>query len=161
MNLAQKIFDLRKKTGLSQEQLADTIGVSRQSVSKWESGESLPELERLIELSKTFKVSIDYLVEDTENGDSENKTAQNQNVLHISDNKKTAAAADCKSGFVPPVKKSGFVSFLLYFFVTAAIYMAVFAFAVIVRKMHMLPFFAMIATAVSIIVVIALHKHKK
>jgi Predicted transcriptional regulators len=62
MSLAQKIFELRKSNGMSQEQLAEKVGVSRQSISKWESGDSTPELERLVELSKVFNVSTDYLL---------------------------------------------------------------------------------------------------
>jgi len=66
MNLSEKIFELRKTNGMSQEQLAEKIGVSRQSISKWESGESVPEIERLIELSKVFEVSTDYLLKTSE-----------------------------------------------------------------------------------------------
>lgn len=62
MNLSKKIYELRKAKGMSQEQLAEKINVSRQSISKWESGESAPELERLIELSRVFDVSTDYLL---------------------------------------------------------------------------------------------------
>ncbi len=66
MNLSEKIFELRKANGMSQEQLAEKIGVSRQSVSKWESGDSVPEIERLIELSRVFDVSTDYLLKPSE-----------------------------------------------------------------------------------------------
>jgi len=66
MNLSEKIYELRKSNGMSQEQLSEMIGVSRQSISKWESGESIPEIERLIELSKVFDVSTDYLLKPSE-----------------------------------------------------------------------------------------------
>ena len=66
MNLSNKIYEMRKAHGLSQEQLAEKLGVSRQSVSKWESGESIPELERLVEISKTFNVTTDYLLKESE-----------------------------------------------------------------------------------------------
>ena len=66
MNLSNKIYEMRKAHGLSQEQLAEKLGVSRQSVSKWESGESIPELERLVEISKLFNVSTDYLLKESE-----------------------------------------------------------------------------------------------
>ena len=66
MNLSKKIFELRKAQGLSQEQLAEKVGVSRQSVSKWESGESIPELERLVEIGKVFNVTTDYLLKESE-----------------------------------------------------------------------------------------------
>ena len=66
MNLSKKIYELRKASGMSQEQLAEKINVSRQSISKWESGESSPEIERLIELSNVFDVSTDYLLKSSE-----------------------------------------------------------------------------------------------
>lgn len=64
MNFAEKLIILRKKQGMSQEQLADHLGVTRQSVSKWESGVSVPELTKLIAISEMFQVSVDYLVKD-------------------------------------------------------------------------------------------------
>ena len=64
MILADKIMKLRKQNGWSQEELAMQLGVSRQSVSKWESGTSIPDLERIIKLSQIFGVSTDYLIKD-------------------------------------------------------------------------------------------------
>ena len=61
MKLAGKLFELRKEKGWSQEKLAEQINVSRQSISKWESGQVLPEIEKSIELSKIFLVTTDYL----------------------------------------------------------------------------------------------------
>lgn len=62
MNVADRIQNLRKTKGLSQEELADKIGVSRQAVSKWESGQSLPDIEKIIMLSEWFDVTTDYLL---------------------------------------------------------------------------------------------------
>lgn len=62
MNLAEKIMNERKRRGWSQEDLADQLEVSRQSVSKWESGASQPELEKLVRLSQLFGVTTDYLL---------------------------------------------------------------------------------------------------
>lgn len=64
MILADKILNLRKQNGWSQEELAEKLNVSRQSVSKWESAQSIPDLERILELSKIFGVSTDYLIKD-------------------------------------------------------------------------------------------------
>ena len=64
MILADKIMALRKKCGWSQEDLADQLGISRQSVSKWESGMSIPDLEKIIKMSALFGVSTDYLLKD-------------------------------------------------------------------------------------------------
>lgn len=70
MILADKIIDLRKKNGWSQEELASQLGVSRQSVSKWESGQSIPDLDRILKMSTIFGVSTDYLLkEDVEPAD--------------------------------------------------------------------------------------------
>lgn len=64
MILADKLIDLRKKNGWSQEDLADKLGVSRQSISKWESAQSVPDMNRILKLSELFGVSTDYLLKD-------------------------------------------------------------------------------------------------
>ena len=64
MILADKIIDLRKKNGWSQEELAEQLGVSRQSISKWESAQSVPDMNRILALSELFGVSTDYLLKD-------------------------------------------------------------------------------------------------
>lgn len=64
MEFKEKLQTLRKEHHYSQEQLADQLMVSRQAVSKWESGSSYPETDKVIELSKLFQVSIDYLLND-------------------------------------------------------------------------------------------------
>lgn len=61
-NVGDKIYRLRKQNGLSQEELADKIEVSRQSVSKWETNTMTPGTEQIAALAKLFKVSIDYLI---------------------------------------------------------------------------------------------------
>lgn len=65
MILADKIIDLRKKNGWSQEELAEKLGVSRQSVSKWEGAQSVPDMGRVVQLSELFGVSTDYLLKDS------------------------------------------------------------------------------------------------
>lgn len=62
--LSERIYKLRRRSGLSQEQLAEKTGVSRQAISKWESGASTPELEKLLALSECFNVTIDELVKE-------------------------------------------------------------------------------------------------
>ena len=64
IQFSRKLADLRRREGLSQEQLADRLGVTRQSVSKWESGAAMPELAKLVALSELFHTSVDYLVKD-------------------------------------------------------------------------------------------------
>lgn len=64
MILADKIMNLRKKAGWSQEELANQLNVTRQSVSKWESAQSVPDLDKIISLSRIFEVSTDYLLKE-------------------------------------------------------------------------------------------------
>lgn len=64
MKLEEKLQLLRKKNGYSQEQLADKIGIARQTISKWENGQAIPELNGLILLSKLYGVTIDRIVKD-------------------------------------------------------------------------------------------------
>ena len=64
MILSEKIIMLRKKNGWSQEDLAERLDISRQSVSKWESGASIPDLERIVNMSQLFGVTTDYLLKD-------------------------------------------------------------------------------------------------
>ncbi len=64
MILADKLIDLRKRSGWSQEELAERLGVSRQSISKWESAQSIPDMNRILALSDLFGVTTDYLLRD-------------------------------------------------------------------------------------------------
>ena len=64
MTFAEKLMTLRKARGLSQSELGAEIGVSRQTVSKWELGQSYPDFERLVRLSDYFECSLDALVKD-------------------------------------------------------------------------------------------------
>lgn len=64
MILAEKLLRLRKKSGMSQEELAEKMKVSRQAVSKWEGAQSVPDLEKLLQLSELFGVTTDYLLKD-------------------------------------------------------------------------------------------------
>ncbi len=62
MTLGEKIYGLRLKKGISQEVFGEQLGVSRQSVSKWETDQSVPELDKIIAISELFGVSTDYLL---------------------------------------------------------------------------------------------------
>ena len=66
MNMADRIQYLRKTKGISQEALADKVGVSRQAVSKWESEQSIPDLEKIIIMSDLFGVTTDYILKGIE-----------------------------------------------------------------------------------------------
>lgn len=80
MNLNQKISQLRNDNNWSQEELAEKLNVSRQSVSKWESGQAKPDLDKIIALSNIFDVSTDYLLKD----DNEEKSNKSTNKHHFS-----------------------------------------------------------------------------
>lgn len=64
MILSEKIAEERKKNGWSQEELAEKLSVSRQAVSKWESAQSVPDLQRVLRMAEIFGVSTDYLLKD-------------------------------------------------------------------------------------------------
>ena len=74
MDFSEKLLTLRKANNLTQEQLAEKLEVSRQSVSKWESGQATPELEKIVALSAVFDVSTDYLLKSSEIDDLSVKT---------------------------------------------------------------------------------------
>ena len=65
MTLAEKITHLRIVNNISQEQLANELNVTRQSVSKWESGESMPQIDKVLELCELFKITADELINDS------------------------------------------------------------------------------------------------
>ncbi len=93
MELSEKILALRKSNGLTQEQLAEKVDVSRQAVSKWESGQAVPEPDKIVALSIAFDVTTDYLLKSSEIDDLSVKTEmlqrqQQQMLLREEKNKK-------------------------------------------------------------------------
>jgi len=74
MDFSEKLLTLRKAKDLTQEQLAEKLNVSRQSVSKWESGQAMPELEKIVAMSVVFDVTTDYLIKSSEIDDLSVKT---------------------------------------------------------------------------------------
>ncbi len=65
MNFSKKLKEIRKKEGISQEQLAERIGVSRQAITKWETGKGLPDVENMVIIAEIFKTTIDELLMDS------------------------------------------------------------------------------------------------
>lgn len=80
MTLGDKLSKLRKQNNYTQEQLADILGVSRQSISKWESDVSYPETEKLIQLSDMYHCSLDYLLRDEIESDDRNQSERSVNL---------------------------------------------------------------------------------
>ncbi len=62
MDIAQRLQELRKKAGYSQEQVAELLGLSRQAVSKWESGQGKPDIDNIVKLTEVYHVSADYIL---------------------------------------------------------------------------------------------------
>lgn len=83
MTLSEKIYRLRTENSMSQEQLADRLEVSRQSVSKWETGTSVPDLDKLIKICDIFSVSLDELTGRNENTDDKQSVPE-ANITNIS-----------------------------------------------------------------------------
>ena len=89
MTIADRIQHLRKSKGISQEELADRIGVSRQAVSKWESEQSMPDLDKIILMSDYFEVSTDYIlkgIEPNQNSDCNKVNAMIFTMISIANN---------------------------------------------------------------------------
>ena len=78
MKFNEKLMELRKKQGLSQEELGYKLNVTRQTVSKWELGETTPEMTKLVEMSKIFNVSVDELTNDSEIETKVNQTIEDR-----------------------------------------------------------------------------------
>lgn len=94
MTFAEKILTLRKGNNLTQEELAEKVNVSRQSVSKWESGQAIPELEKIVALSAVFHVTTDTLLKSSELDDLSVKTEilekQQEKMLIMEERRRTA-----------------------------------------------------------------------
>ena len=93
MDFSEKLYRLRKQSGLSQEELAEKLEVSRQAVSKWESGASMPESGKLPAISAFFGVSLDYLLGDAD--EAPEAPAQPQQSPAPSRGRRAAGAALC------------------------------------------------------------------
>lgn len=89
MTLGEKIYGLRTEQGLSQEALGEKLGVSRQSVSKWETGQSVPELDKIVAVSEVFRVSTDYLLKKTEESYRKKEAAAGVSFLEREPEKET------------------------------------------------------------------------
>ncbi|MBQ9491073.1 MAG: helix-turn-helix transcriptional regulator [Lachnospiraceae bacterium] len=127
MEFNNKLYELRKKRGYSQEELANRLNVSRQTVSKWEVGESAPDMEKLVAISDLFEVSLDELVKDKV---PEQAQPQEQLVKSefYSDLKKHVLTQENKKKTQKGLKIAGiaFGVFLLVDFLTFLIYVLIF-----------------------------------
>lgn len=83
MKFNEKILDLRKKKGLSQEELGRELNVSRQTISKWESGQSYPDFEKLVLLSDFFELTLDELMKDIDVQDIKEKNHKSIDISYF------------------------------------------------------------------------------
>lgn len=83
MNFNEKLIDLRKAKGMSQEELGNALGVSRQTISKWELAQSYPDFQRLVLLSDFFGLSLDALVKDIDVQDVRTKNINDRQLSAI------------------------------------------------------------------------------
>ena len=95
MIFADKLIALRKKAGYSQEELAQQLNVTRQSVSKWEGAQSVPDIEKILQISKLFGVTTDYLLKD-EMGEPEYAESEPTALRRITLEQANAALAQAK-----------------------------------------------------------------
>ena len=79
MELNEKLYELRKKNNWSQEDLAERMEVSRQTISKWESGKTIPELNKLVKISEIYEITLDELVKETTSEENIPKTKIKKN----------------------------------------------------------------------------------
>ena len=122
MEFSNRLYQLRKQNGFSQEELAGRLNVSRQTVSKWEVGDSTPDMEKLSAMSDLFDVSLDYLVMGKESDPqtstvtkSEFVTVLQEKVL-TSDNKKKAKSALKTAGIIAAaILLIDVISMIIYF----------------------------------------------
>lgn len=97
MMLADKIISLRKKAGWSQEELAEKLDVSRQAVSKWEGNQSIPDIEKIVNMSRIFGVSTDYLLKD-ELGDPDDADAPDDDAENYDVEASSSSTSDESTG---------------------------------------------------------------
>lgn len=100
MNLSDKILKLRKQNGLSQEELAEKLNVSRQAISRWKLGSAQPDVSNILQLSKLFKVTTDYLLQDDYEGDSNIPAAKTTQNIAAAKMKKIISVSACALGLL-------------------------------------------------------------
>lgn len=121
MEFNNRLYELRKQKGFSQEELANRLNVSRQTISKWEIGDSTPDMEKLIAISDLFEISLDELVVGKVNSsNAASKTSEVLNVLEekvcTPDNKKKAKKGLKIAGIIAGVIVAvDIISMIIYF----------------------------------------------
>jgi len=122
MEFSNRLYRLRKQNGFSQEELAGRLNVSRQTVSKWEVGDSTPDMEKLSAMSDLFNVSLDYLVMGKESDPQTSSVTKSEFVTVIqekvltSDNRKKAKSLLKIAGIIAAaILLIDVISMIIYF----------------------------------------------
>ncbi len=122
MEFNNRLYQLRKQRGFSQEELASRLNVSRQTVSKWEIGDSTPDMEKLVAMSELFDVSLDSLVMGKEEQPqtaaapkSDFVSTLNEKVLTMENKKKAKSALKIAGIIVGAVVAVDFITMIIYF----------------------------------------------
>ena len=122
MDFNNRLYQLRKQKGLSQEELANRLNVSRQTVSKWEVGDSTPDMEKLIAMSDLFDVSLDMLVKGKEEDPKPPPTAKseftaviNEKVLTDKNKKKAKSILKTVAIILGAIVLIDVISMIIYF----------------------------------------------
>ncbi len=97
MTFADKILTLRKSKGMTQEELAEKLNISRQAISRWEMGTAQPDVENVLQISKLFSVTTDYLIDDSWNAE---ETVRTENTYAKLNDKKVKCSRWLIIGFV-------------------------------------------------------------
>jgi transcriptional regulator with XRE-family HTH domain len=122
MEFNNRLYQLRKQKGLSQEELASRLNVSRQTVSKWEIGDSAPDMEKLIAMSELFDVSLDYLMlgkedssQPTPSAGSDFVTTMHEKVLTPQNKKRAKSALKIAGIIAGAILLIDAISMIVYF----------------------------------------------
>ncbi|MBQ2860249.1 MAG: helix-turn-helix transcriptional regulator [Peptococcaceae bacterium] len=112
MKLSDKLIALRKNAGMSQEELAEKLDVSRQAISRWENGSAKPDADHLLQISKLFEVTADYLLNEAYESDNDLPKVKEQN--HILHSNLTLIAIIAQASFlnaaIKPFEPSGIMN---------------------------------------------------
>ena len=117
MTLEEKILLLRKKNGLSQDELAQQLGVTRQAVYKWESGNAIPEMEKIKGIAKLFGVSFDYLLDDSikeYEANNNEETKINHREIYVLGDKQDFMQGDIDHGYIKERHKRNEMSRVIF-----------------------------------------------
>lgn len=116
MEFSNRLYELRKQKGLSQEELANRLNVTRQTISKWEVGDSTPDMEKLVAISDLFGISLDELVIGKKVSKCENENTQKSSKIWTPEAKKVAEKLVKMIGiFAAIVLTIDIISMIVYF----------------------------------------------